>query len=502
MKKKLMKLAAILLTATLFFAVCGCSDSSWYYDYTDADQEFNSKLFYQNDRSLSGADPYILVADGYYYLYITGNTYIPAYRSTNLTDWQELGPVFTPARDAWSVHNLWAPEVVAKDGKYYMYYSGRNAYTGKMGIGVAVADNPAGPFAEIDTTAEGGSIDRTVMPFDFGFTMIDPNVFIDEDGKIYMYFSKDQVDQISKICVAELDEDMVTVKEGTLREDIIEPEQQWENPDSLPRWNEAPEMMKHNGKYYLMYSANYYQSRYYSVGVAVSDSPVEGFEKVAYNPILAVDSEWEFTSGTGHNCWFWSIDGKELFVAYHSHADTVDGGTSRVINFDRALFDGERLVINGPTTSPQPLPSGASEYTNLASQAKITVNGQETAQLSDNIINFLWSESKDSELVLNKKAKIVLKFEKEVEVTAVMICDSADYALCVDDVEKIDLGDRTITDLKMSPSMRYVDEYDYEVKIPGSAFIAEFSPVRTSEITITISEEGEFALNEIVILGK
>ena len=74
MKKKLMTLAAILLTATLFFAVCGCSDSSWYYDYTDADQEFNSKLFYQNDRSLSGADPYILVADGYYYLYITGNT--------------------------------------------------------------------------------------------------------------------------------------------------------------------------------------------------------------------------------------------------------------------------------------------------------------------------------------------------------------------------------------------------------------------------------------------
>ena len=189
-------------------------------------------------------------------------------------------------------------------------------------------------------------------------------------------------------------------------------------------------------------------------------------------------------------------------MAYHSHADTVDGGTARVINFDRALFDGEKLVINGPTTSPQPLPSGASEYTNLAPQATITVNGQETAQLSDNIVNFLWSESKDSELVLNKKAKIVLTFEKEVDVAAVMICDSADYALGVDDVEKIDLGDRTITDLKMSPSMRYVDEYDYEVKIPGSAFIAEFSPVRTSKITITISEEGEFALNEIVILGK
>ena len=75
-------------------------------------------------------DPSVVKAeDGYYYLYITGNTYIPAYRSTNLTDWQELGPVFTPARDAWSVHNLWAPEVVAKDGKYYMYYSGRNAYS-------------------------------------------------------------------------------------------------------------------------------------------------------------------------------------------------------------------------------------------------------------------------------------------------------------------------------------------------------------------------------------
>lgn len=501
-RRPFVQLTALLLLLCLSFSLAACGQPSWYYDYGDPARGFDTDLFYQNDHSLSGADPFVLVADGYYYLYITGNTYIPAYRSKNLNDWEELGPVFTPARDAWSIHNLWAPEVVERDGTYYMYYSGRNAYTGEMGIGIAVADHPAGPFHEIDTTATGGSIDRTVMPFQFGFTMIDPNVFVDDDGSVYMYFSKDQVDQVSRICVVELEEDMVTAKAGSLREDILEPTQSWESPNELPRWNEAPEMIKYNGKYYLMYSANYYQSRYYALGVAVSDSPVEGFEKVSYNPLLEADDEWTFTSGTGHNCYFWSLDGKELFTAYHSHADTAEGGTSRVVNFDRMFFLGERLVINGPTTSPQPLPSGAGEYTNIAAEAAVTVNGQAAAGLTDGYTNFLWSKSADEEMIFDDTAEIVLTFDREVEIVAVMVVDSADYALCVEDIETIDLGERTIRNLQLSPAMRYIDEYDYEVKIPGSAFIAEFAPQRTDTVRITIREDEAFALNEILILGK
>ena len=115
-RRPFVQLTALLLLLCLAFSLAACGQPSWYYDYGDPARGFDTDLFYRNDHSLSGADPFVLVADGYYYLYITGNTYIPAYRSKNLNDWEELGPVFTPARDAWSIHNLWAPEVVERDG--------------------------------------------------------------------------------------------------------------------------------------------------------------------------------------------------------------------------------------------------------------------------------------------------------------------------------------------------------------------------------------------------
>ena len=43
-------------------------------------------------------------------------------------------------------------------------------------------------------------------------------------------------------------------------------------------WNEGAFMYKHNGKYYLTYSANLW-AREYAVGYAVADSPLGDFVK-------------------------------------------------------------------------------------------------------------------------------------------------------------------------------------------------------------------------------
>ena len=143
-------------------------------------------------------------------------------------------------------------------------------------------------------------------------------------------------------------------------------------------------MIKIDGKYYLTYSANYYQNSTYSVGLAISDNPLSGFQKVDYNPILEANPDWTHISGTGHNCIFQSPDGTELWMAYHSHIDTTNGGSERKINFDRIAFDEEgRMLVNGPSITPQVLPSGVSEYKNIATEATMSARADEYKDLRD-----------------------------------------------------------------------------------------------------------------------
>ena len=73
---------------------------------------------------LPHADPSILKWNGEYYLYATGNP-IRAYHSTDLVHWTEIGPVLhgSDDPDAWNQADVWAPEVVYRNGTFYLYYS-------------------------------------------------------------------------------------------------------------------------------------------------------------------------------------------------------------------------------------------------------------------------------------------------------------------------------------------------------------------------------------------
>ena len=140
-----------------------------------------------------------------------------AYRTKNFNHWQLVGPAFVPQRDSWAIRNIWAPEVIYMNGKYYMYYSGSNRYDGnKKGIGVAVADSPAGPFVEYEgTAADGRELSRRDQAIVLPFPAIDASPFVDKDGQLYLYFSRDQVDGISSIWGARM-KDEVTIEAETL----------------------------------------------------------------------------------------------------------------------------------------------------------------------------------------------------------------------------------------------------------------------------------------------
>ncbi len=506
-------IALLLVVAVLLSQAAGCgtkrkdgkTSEIAYNDYLNTEEGYDKELFYRNLGTIQAADPSVILVGDTFYLYATNAedtgscNDICAWSSKNLTDWTEEGQVFIPARDAWAVNTLWAPEVIEREGRYYMYYSGYNLETAQMGIGLAVADSPAGPFHEIEGTFGGRTYSRTEMPFDFGFPVIDPSPFIDEDGSVYLYFSRDQVEYESSVFGCRLGEDMVTVLAVT-EEPLVRPSQDWENPTQGKRWNEAPFMFKREGKYYLTYSANYYENSNYAVGLAVSDDPLSGFEKVDYNPILEADPDWAYVSGTGHNSFFQSPDGSELWIAYHSHLDPVNGGSQRVIKFDRVSFDNEgRLVVSGPSITPQALPAGASEYRNVAKEAHVTATeGGETERLTDGIVNYRYDNVERYEYASEGKNTITFQFDTPVKIKAVMVYDSVDYALSGDKAAVTVNG--SVMELFFNPEYRYVDEYGFEVKQPASAAILEFEETETNRIMFEFP--GDVNLNEIVILGK
>lgn len=248
-------------------------------------------------RNLLFGDPFILLHGDTYYMYGTaGEEGIEVYRSQDLLNWE--GPVGVRdglalhKDDVWGDHWFWAPEVYAINGRFYMYFSAEEH------INAAVSDSPLGPFKQ---TKQAPMLESKA---------IDNHLFIDEDGKPYIYFVyfKDGL----SVWVAELNEDLLTLKPETMAE-CIRPTQPWERKEG--RVNEGPYVIRHEGRYYLFYSGNGYTSQEYGVGFAVADHPTGPWEKFEGNPILQSP---DTLRGVGHGAFFKDKKG-DLHYVYHAH---------------------------------------------------------------------------------------------------------------------------------------------------------------------------------------
>lgn len=280
------------------------------------------------------ADPGVLYYDGMYYCYSTSapiGYYV--YTSTDLVSWTNRGLC---ADMMWGLSKngyYWAPEVFEKDGKFYMIASVEEH------IGFAVADNPLGPFIPEPNWLYDKSIDG--------------HVFIDDDGRAYLYYVSWQ--STYGIYGCELNEDLVTVKPGTTKL-LLKPEDSWERFEG--NVTEGPFILKNNGTYYLTYSGTGYESDQYAVGYATSDSPLGDYERYEANPVLSYTSKFH---GPGHHSFTTSPDGSELWIVYHVH-NTLSEVHPRKICIDRARFvpteSGlDRLEIYGPNHTSQPYPA-------------------------------------------------------------------------------------------------------------------------------------------------
>jgi len=277
-----------------------------------------------------GADPFILLHDGKYYLYSTNapDGYL-VYESDNLSDWENRGYCLRKEDvkgDKW----FWAPEIMFRNGKFWM------VYTAEEHLGIATADSPLGPFRQ---EKQQWLIERNAIDGDF---------FVDDDGTVYLYYVRFAGGNV--IYGSRLDEETMTLDEESECR-LIAAEEEWETKLGLVA--EGPFMLKHNGRYYLTYSANDYRSIDYAIGYAVSDSPLGPFRKYEGNPIL---HRTEDVNGVGHHSFTYSKDGSQMICVYHRHQNltTVHPRTTCI---DRAWFDGDVLKISGPTTTEQISPA-------------------------------------------------------------------------------------------------------------------------------------------------
>ena len=284
------------------------------------------------------ADPFVLYHEGKYYLYATtcsDKGYI-IHVSDDLATWEEKG-FCLEKKDVLGEKNFWAPEVMYHNGLFYM------AYSADWHIGIAVSESPLGPFKQ----AEKKWICDTPS--------IDGHFFKDDDGKIYLYYVHQTFDgkYTNQIYVAEMNENLDAIKKETERL-LIDPCEDWEVRERA-RTSEGPFVLKNNGKYFLTYSVNDFQSVYYSIGCAVSESPLGPFKKLKGNPIL---KRSEFVNGTGHHSFTTAKDGSIICV-YHTHnSPTVVLPRKTCIDkaeFGVNEFGEETIIIHGPTHTEQTL---------------------------------------------------------------------------------------------------------------------------------------------------
>jgi beta-xylosidase len=206
------------------------------------------------------------------------------------------------------------------------------AYTANENIAIATAGHPTGPFVQSDKAALEAPVKQ-----------IDPFIFMDDDGKKYLYHVR--LTEGNRIFVAEMEDDLSAIKTETLQE-CIAAEKGWENTQNVD-WPvaEGPAVFKKHGRYYLLYSANDFRNPDYAVGYATSDNPYGPWQKYDGNPILSrkdIDQP-----GPGHGDFFLE-EGEALAYVFHTHnsSNAVSPRRTAIINFQPGNAEEHKLVMD------------------------------------------------------------------------------------------------------------------------------------------------------------
>lgn len=248
--------------------------------------------------------------------------FFDAFSSPDLVHWTKHEHILDTAAIKWARRAMWAPSVVEKKGKYYFFFGANDIQNNNEygGIGVAVADNPAGPFKD--------HLQKPlVAAFYNGAQPIDQFAFKDKDGSYYLIYGG-----WGHCNIAKLNKDFsgFIPYSDTLTFKEITPE----------GYVEGPFMFIRNGKYYFMWSEGGWTGPDYCVAYAIGDSPFGPFKRIG--KILEQDAS--IARGAGHHSVI-KIPGKEeWYIIYHRRPLTETDGNSRETCIEHMYFDEKGFI--------------------------------------------------------------------------------------------------------------------------------------------------------------
>ncbi len=274
------------------------------------------------------ADPEGIIFGDKYWIYPTySSTYdkqlfLDAFSSPDLVTWTKHERIIDNVEVNWVWQAMWAPCIVEKEGKYYLFFGGNDIQNNEQlgGIGVAVADKPEGPFKDL---LGRPLIDKIVN----GAQPIDQFVFKDKDGSYYMYYGG-----WGHCNVVLLNDDFTGIRpfpDGELYKEVT--------PEN---YVEGPFMFIRDGKYYFMWSEGGWGGPDYSVAYAISDNPFGPFKREA--KILQQDS---IATGAGHHSVIHETKSDKYYMVYHRRPITETGRDSRETCIDEMFFDENGYIL-------------------------------------------------------------------------------------------------------------------------------------------------------------
>ena len=347
------------------------------------------------------ADPAMVVYKGEYYLFASKSG--GYFHSTDLIHWNLITTSDLPLED-------YAPAVVVmKDTLYFM--ASQNA--------------PLTIYKTTDPKSGKWQIANAAFPI----SMIDPDLFVDNDGRLFFYYGCSNVNPIYGV---ELDTKTLNpigkpVALLNSKKEMYgwERKGDYNNQEGNP-WIEGSWMTKHNGKYYLQYSGPGTEFKSYSDAVYVADKPLGPFTLADHNPVSYKPEG--FVAGAGHSSTFQDKYGN------YWHISTMTISIKHMFERRLGLFptffdkDGEMYVYTGfgdfPFNVPakkiaspdELLPKWMLLSYNKPVEVSSELAGHPKRYAADEEIRTFWSAQTG-----NKDEWITMDLQKECTVNAIQI---------------------------------------------------------------------------------
>jgi beta-xylosidase len=287
------------------------------------------------------ADPEAIIYGNRYWIYPTFSAeyekqvHFDCFSSPDLVHWTKHENILDTADVKWAHRAMWAPGVIEKKGKYYLFFAANDVHEGEVGgIGVAVANRPEGPYRDLIRKPLINHIINGAQP-------IDQFVFHDQDGSNYLIYGGWHHCNIVRL------NDSFTGLEplpgGSMVKEIT--------PEG---YVEGPVIFRRNGKYYFMWSEGGWTGPNYRVAYAISGNLFGPWQRIG--TILQQDRE--VATGAGHHSVLHIPGSDDWYIVYHRRPLSETSPHHRVTCIDRMEFDDKgyilpvKITFEGVTSRP------------------------------------------------------------------------------------------------------------------------------------------------------